>query len=216
MNTIHRDQLIHQLQWRYATKQFDPQRKISAADWLALEEALVLTPSSYGLQPWKFIVITDQAMKEKLVPVSWGQRQPADCSHFVVFAIQKDLDEADVDAHIRRIAEVRNVSVDSLAGFRDIVVGNIVKAMDATARNHWAERQVYIALGNFMTSAALLGIDTCPMEGIVPAQYNEILGLGKDGLGTVCAAAAGYRAAGDKYATARKVRFPKDEVIRLI
>jgi nitroreductase len=69
MNTIHRDQLIHQLQWRYATKQFDPQRKISAADWLALEEALVLTPSSYGLQPWEFIVITDQATKEKLVPV---------------------------------------------------------------------------------------------------------------------------------------------------
>ena len=78
MNTIHREQLVNQLHWRYATKQFDPQRKINAEDWAALEEALVLTPSSFGLQPWKFIVVTDQAVRGKLVPVSWGQRQPAD------------------------------------------------------------------------------------------------------------------------------------------
>ncbi|HTS16886.1 MAG TPA: NAD(P)H-dependent oxidoreductase [Verrucomicrobiae bacterium] len=216
MNTIHRDQLIHQLQWRYATKKFDPQRTIGAADWLALEEALVLTPSSFGLQPWEFIVVTDQAIREKLVPVSWGQRQPAECSHFVVFAIRKDLDEADVDAYLRRIAEVRKVSIESLAGHRDIMVNSVVKGMESAARNHWAECQVYIALGNFLTSAALLGIDACPMEGIVPARYDEILDLGKDGLATVCAAAAGYRAADDKYAALKKVRFPKDEVLRLI
>jgi nitroreductase len=213
MNTIHREQLVNQLHWRYATKQFDPQRKISAKDWAALEEALVLTPSSFGLQPWKFIVVTDQAVKEKLVPVSWGQRQPADCSHLVVFAIQKNLGEAEVEAFLKRFAEVRNVPLASLGGYRDIVVGSVIKGMDAAARNGWAERQVYIAVGNFLTSAALLGIDACPMEGIEPKKYDEILGLDKLGLSTVVVATAGYRAGGDKYATLPKVRFPKEQVI---
>lgn len=213
MNAIHREQLVNQLRWRYATKQFDPQRKISAEDWAVLEEALVLTPSSFGLQPWKFIVITDQAVKEKLVPASWGQRQPADCSHMVVFAIKKDLGEAEVDAFLTRVAEVRKVPVESLAGYRDIVVSSIVRGMDAATRNGWAERQVYIAVGNFVTSAAMLGIDACPMEGIVPAKYDEILGLEKLGLRTIVAAAAGYRAAGDRYAAQQKVRFPKEQVI---
>ena len=213
MNTIHREQLVHQLQWRYATKQFDPHRKIGAEDWEALEEALVLTPSSFGLQPWKFIVITNQAVKEKLVAASWGQRQPADCSHLVVFAVKKDLGEADVDAFLRRTAEVRNISVESLAGYRDMMVGSIITGLNGAARHGWAERQVYIAVGNFLTSAAVLGIDTCPMEGIVPAQYDEILGLDKLGLSTICAAAAGYRAATDKLAALKKVRFPKNQVI---
>lgn len=213
MNTIHREQLIHQLGWRYATKQFDPHREISAEDWSALEEALVLTPSSFGLQPWKLIVITNQAVKEKLVAASWGQRQPADCSHLVVFAIKRELGEAEIDAFLKRTAEVRNVPVESLAGYRDIMVGSIVKGLDDTARHGWAERQVYIAVGNFLISAALLGIDACPMEGMVPAQYNEILGLDKLGLSAICAAAAGYRAASDKYAVLKKVRFPKDQVI---
>jgi nitroreductase len=213
VNTIHREQLVHQLRWRYATKQFDPQRKINTEDWAALEEALVLTPSSFGIQPWKFIVITDPAVKEKLVSVSWGQRQPAGCSHFVVFAIQKNLGEAEIDAYVKRISEVRKVPVESLAGYRDIMVSSCVTGMDDATRNGWAERQVYIAVGNFLTSAALLGIDTCPMEGIVPAKYDEILGLDKLGLGTIVAAAAGYRAAGDKHASAPKVRFPKEQVI---
>ncbi len=208
-----RTQLLTQLRWRYATKQFDPQRKISAEDWAVLEEALVLTPSSFGLQPWKFIVITDPAVKEKLVPVSWGQRQPADCSHLVVFAVKKNLGEAEIDAFLKRIAEVRKVPVESLGNYRDMMVGSIVKGMDDAERNGWAEQQVYIAVGNFLTSAALLGIDACPMEGIEAGKYDEILGLDKLGLNTIVAAAVGYRSAGDKYAMAPKVRFPKEQVI---
>ena len=80
------DTLLQQLQWRYATKSFDPAKKISAADWSALEQALILTPTSYGFQPYRFVVITDQPTKEKLIPFSWNQKQPAECSHFVVFA----------------------------------------------------------------------------------------------------------------------------------
>jgi nitroreductase len=213
MNTIDHHRLIGQLNWRYATKQFDPRRKISSQDWTALEEALVLTPSSFGLQPWKFIIVTDPAVREKLVAASWGQRQVAEASHLVVFAIKKNLCEKDIDQHLDRLAQVRGVPRESLGGYRDIMVGSLVKRLDETRRNDWATRQVYIALGNFLTSAALLGIDACPMEGIEPAKYDEILGLNNHGLSAIVAAAAGYRAATDKYASARKVRFPRDQVL---
>jgi nitroreductase len=213
MNTIDRNQLIGQLNWRYATKQFDPQRKIGTEEWAALEEALILTPSSYGLQPWKFVVVADPAVRERLVPASWGQRQVAEASHFVVFAIKKNLSEQDVDDHLGRIAEVRGVPRESLGQYRDMMVGSIVKGRDEVRRNDWASHQVYIALGNFLTSAALLGIDACPMEGIEPAKYDEILGLNKKGLSAVVAAAAGYRATTDKYSLAKKVRFSRDQVL---
>lgn len=213
MNAISTEDLLTQLNWRYATKQFDPTRTISAQDWSALEESLVLTPSSFGLQPWKFIVVSDPAAREKLVPVSWGQRQVAEASHLVVFTIKTNLTEADIDAYMSRVAEVRQVNRDSLAGYRNMMVGSIVTGRDETARRGWASNQAYIALGNFLTSAALLGIDACPLEGIEPARYDEILGLSQQGLSTVVAAAAGYRATSDKYAGAKKVRFPKTEVL---
>jgi nitroreductase len=213
MNTIDRKQLIGQLNWRYATKQFDSQRKISADEWAALEEALVLTPSSFGLQPWKFVVVTDPAIRERLVPASHGQRQVADASHLVVFAIKKDLCERDIDSHLSRISEVRGVPREALGQYREMMVGSLIKRLDETERNAWAARQVYIALGNFLTSAALLGIDACPMEGVDPAKYDEILGLKKHGLSTVVAAPAGYRAATDKSSQAKKVRFTRDQVL---
>lgn len=213
MNKIDHSQLIGQLNWRYATKQFDPLRKISGHDWAALEEALVLTPSSCGLQPWKFVVVIDQATREKLVPASWGQRQVADASHLVVFAIKKNLSEQDVDAHISRISEVRGAPRESLTGFRDMMLGAIIKRFNDAERNTWAAKQVYIALGNFLTSAALLGVDACPMEGIDPAKYDEILGLDKLGLSTVVVAPAGYRAETDKFSQAKKVRFPREQVL---
>jgi nitroreductase len=208
--------LLAQLQWRYATKKFDPSRKIPAEDWRTLEDVLVLTPSSYGLQPWKFIVITDQATKAKLVPVSWGQQQVADCSHLVVFAIKKELSAGDVDRHIDQIAKVRGVPANSLASFRQMMVGDVVEGKRSKVVAEWAARQAYIALGSFMTSAALLGIDTCPMEGFEPPKYNEILGFPARGLHTAVVAVAGYRAADDKYATLAKVRFPAKEIIEHI
>jgi nitroreductase len=215
MNTkpVSNDTLLNQLRWRYATKQFDPTREISAADWGTLEESLVLTPSSFGLQPWRFIVVTDPATKEKLVPASWDQRQVADASHVVVFAIKKDVGVAEVDRYLSRMAQVRGVNADSLKGFRDVLVGFLAQPAEQFDVNVWSTRQAYIALGNFMTSAALLGIDTCPLEGIVPSQYDEILGLAAQGYQTVVVAAAGYRAASDKYATLPKVRFAPEEVI---
>ena len=212
MNKICPEQLINQLNWRYATKQFDPQRKISAQDWAVLEEALVLSPSSFGLQPWKFVVVSNPAVRAQLVPASWGQRQVADASHLVVFAVKKNLGEKDIDAFVSRIAEVRGVPRESLGDYRAMMTGGIIKGMDIPARNAWAIRQVYIALGIFLTSAALLGIDACPMEGIEPSKYDDLLGLAELGLNTVVVATAGYRAAADINATQKKVRFPKDEI----
>jgi len=174
---------------------------------------LVLTPSSFGLQPWKFVVVKDAALRERLVPVSWGQRQVADASHLVVFAIKRDLKEQDIDAFLNRITVVRGVSRESLGGYREMMVGSLLQGRDAGGRRNWAANQAYIALGNFLTSAALLGIDACPLEGIEAAKYDEIIGLGAQGLATVVVAAAGYRAAGDKYAGVPKVRFPKAEVL---
>jgi nitroreductase len=212
VNTIDRNQLISQLNWRYATKQFDAQRKISEQDWATLEEALVLSPSSYGLQPWKFIVVADPAVREKLVAASWGQRQPVDASHFIVFAVKKNIGEPDIDKFINRVVEVRNIPRESLAPYRDKIIGNLGRKSDAE-RQAWATKQVYLALGNFLTSAAVLGVDACPMEGIETAKYDEILGLDKLGFATCVAAAAGYRAVTDKYSQAKKVRFHRDEVL---
>ncbi len=215
MSTIASDQLLGQLQWRYATKQFDPQRKISPQDWAAIEDALQLTPSSGGLQPWRFIVVTDPAMRAKLQPASYGQAQIKDASHLVVFASKKNFSEADVDAFIRQTAAMRGVSVESLAPYRGMLVGGIVHSMDEKARDAWARNQAYIALGNLLTSSALLGIDACPMEGFDRTQYDEILGLNAQGLASAIAT-LGYRSATDKYANAPKVRFPKEQVFTRI
>ena len=203
-----------QLQWRYATKKFDATRKISAEDWRVLEQALVLSPSSCGMQPWKFFVVTDPAVKAQLPAVSWGQKQPHDCSHMVVLAQRKNADSTDVDRLITRTAEVRGANPTSLDGFRKMVIGSLLNpAIDI---NDWAARQVYIALGQFMACAAMMGIDTCPMEGIDPAKYDELLRIPAFGYTTCVGCAAGYRAVDDKYASLPKVRFPTPDVVTVI
>lgn len=216
MTPINRLQLLEQLNWRYATKQFDPTRKISAQDWAVLEEALLLTPSSGGLQPWNFIVVTDPAVRAKLLPASFGQAQITNASHLVVFASKKNFNESDVDAHIKHVAEVQGVSVEALAPLRGMLVGGIVQSMDEKARDAWARNQAYIALGNLLVSAAVLGIDACPMEGFDRARYDEILGLGAKGLASAAIATLGYRLPTDKYASAPKVRFPREQIFTRI
>jgi nitroreductase len=213
MHPVSTDTLLHALHWRYATKKFDPARRIPASDWHALEQALVLSPSSVGLQPWKFVIVTDPAMKARLRPAAWDQAQVVDCSHFVVLAVRKDLGADHVDRHIGRMAEVRGLAPESLAKFRQMITGNLDKARAEARLDIWQSHQVYIALGQFIASAALLGVDTCPMEGFEPAKFDEILGLGGTGYDSVVCCAAGYRAADDKYATTKKVRFKPDDVI---
>jgi nitroreductase len=213
MTPISPELLRERLEWRYATKQFDPNRKISPDVWTALEDALMLTASSGGLQPWAFVVITDSALRAKLQAASFNQPQIVDASHLVVFTSRTDVTEAHVDAHVARTAEVRGVKPDTLGGFRNMLVGGIVNAQSAPERKAWASRQTSIALGNLLTSAALLGVDACPMEGFVPAQFDEILGLKQMGLTSISLCALGYRLPTDPYAGAPKVRFPKHQVV---
>jgi len=206
--------VLRQLQWRYATKKFDPARKIAAEDWRSLEQALVHAPSSFGLQPWKFFVVSDPDLKAKLKTASWNQAQITDASHLVVFAIKKNLGAADVDRYLARIAEVRGVPLESLDGFKKMLLSSLSRPVEQV--NAWAQRQLYIALGFFLSAAAMLGIDACPMEGFQPEQYDEILGLSEMGYGATVLATAGYRAADDPYVKLAKVRYkPEDVVIHL-
>ncbi|WP_010586221.1 NAD(P)H-dependent oxidoreductase [Schlesneria paludicola] len=214
MKPVPNDVVERQLAWRYATKMFDPAKIISDENWQTLEQTLVLTPSSFGLQPWKFVVITNHEVRAKLKLASWHQAQIVDASHLVVFAIRKNLSVTDIDAYIARIAEVRGTTVDSLAGFRKMLVGTMSKPpIDI---NEWAARQVYIAIGFFMATAALMGIDVCPIEGFEPEKYDQILDLTSQGYSACVVAAAGFRSDADKYANLPKVRFRTDDVIQRI
>ncbi len=212
MNPISTDHLLEQLRWRYAVKSFDPDRKISAETWSALEETLVLSPSSWGLQPWKFIVITDQATKDALVGASYGQPQVAACSHLLVIASKLSVSEADVDRYIDRAKEIQGDS-EALDGLRSIIVSDIVNGPRSADVQGWAKLQCYIALGNVMTAAAMVGVDTCPMEGFVAAKYDEVLGLAAKGLTTAVLCPVGYRSGDDKYAAKKKVRFPVEDLV---
>jgi len=209
-------QLLDALQWRYATKVFDATKKIPAEVWGALEQSLVLTPTSYGLQPYHFLVVQDAAKRAALLPNSWGQKQVVDCSHFVVFTARTEMKEADVDRFVKRSAEVRGVPAESLAAYRGMMLGDVVNGPRGKIAHEWAARQCYIALGNLMTAAAVLGVDACPMEGINPPEYDKILGLAGTGYKTVVALALGYRAASDKYASLAKIRYETSELVKVV
>ena len=209
-------QLLAALNWRYATKAFDAVKKIPADTWQTLEQALVLTPTSYGLQPYKFLVISNPAKRAELLPHSWGQKQVVDCSHYVVFTARTDMKKADVDKLIARISSVRGVPAESMTPYWNMMSGDVVNGPRGKAAHEWAARQAYIALGNLMTCAAMLGVDACPMEGLVPAEYDKVLNLNGSGYATVVACALGYRSAADKYASLAKVRYETEDLVQII
>ncbi len=230
MGKVEPADLVHALQWRYATKKFDPTRKVPEATWKAIEQAAIFAPSSYGLQPWKFVVVTDQAMKQKASEAAYNQPQPRDCSHLVVFASRKGVGAGDVEKYMARIAQVRGVPRDSLNGFADAINGTIKSlggglggslggALGAEggggAADVWCSRQTYIALGFLVLACASLGVDACPMEGLDRGAYDKLFGLDRLGYQSLAMAAVGYRAPGDEAAGKAKVRFEaKDVVLR--
>ncbi|PSN12199.1 NAD(P)H-dependent oxidoreductase [filamentous cyanobacterium CCT1] len=207
------DQIVQQLNWRYATKQFDPNRKIPDDAWSVLEQSLVLSPSSFGLQPWKFFVVRNPDLRQQLRDHAWGQAQVTDASHLVVLAIKKNIGIPEVDQFVERMAAVRNVPQETLVNYGGMVKGFLAEPPYPITMESWATRQVYIALGFLMYSAAMLGIDTCPLEGFDPAKFDELLQLPSQGYSAVVLCAAGYRAADDKYADLPKVRYPAETVI---
>ncbi len=210
--SISAPELIDALNFRYATKAFDPEKKIPTETWEAIEQSLALTPSSFGLQPWKFLVIDSVEIREKLKAASWGQGQVSDASHMVVLTARTDLKQEDIDSWIARLSDVQGTPLESLAGLSG-VISSFSGGMSVPEKQAWNTRQLYIALGQLMTVAAVMGIDSCPLEGISPAEYDEILGLKDSGYATAVGCALGYRSADDKYSSAPKARFPLKQVV---
>lgn len=216
MPAISTSDLLRKLNWRYAVKKFDPSKKIPEEIWKTLEEVLILSPSSFGLQLWKFIVIQNADIRKKLTPLSWNQKQVEDCSHFVVFCHRTDVTDQDILAYAERMRSVRGLSPEQVEGYVKRVREDVVVGPRYAWAKEWMARQTYIALGNFMTSAALLGVDTCPMEGLEPEKYDRVLGLEEDGYQTVMACAAGYRHPDDRFQSMKKVRYSAEKVVTYI
>jgi nitroreductase len=212
MTNLTPSDLVANLQWRYATKSFTS-RQIPAADWDALQEALRLTPTSFGLQPYKFLVIEDPTLRAQLRGHSWNQAQVTDASRFVVFLASNSFSAADVDHLIQATATARGTTTESLVGYRDMMVKSLIESIDDQARYVWAIKQTYIALGNLMTAAAAMGIDACPIEGIDAGKYDEILKV--EGYKTQMVLALGYRSQDDKYASLPKVRYCREELFEV-
>ena len=199
------------LSWRYATKKFDLAKKITAIQLDQLLEVLRFSPSSFGLQPWKFIVIQNPELRKKLRAHAWDQAQITDSDTLIVFCVLKSMDEEYVKHYVDRIAQVRSVTKESILGYEQTMVDSL-KGMSPETISQWMKKQVYIALGFFLNECAHHKIDACPMEGFDPQKFDEVLELSKEGLESVVLCAIGYRADDDHYAELQKVRFNENEV----
>jgi nitroreductase len=202
---------IKNANWRYATKKFDATKKVSSEDFQILKEAVRLSASSYGLQPYKVIFVENPELRAQLQPVSWGQSQIVDASHLLVFANITDFGDTQIDAHINNIAATRGLPTDALQGYGDFMKSKIT-SLSEEKRNVWTSKQTYIALTNLLNAAAELGIDVTPMEGFEPEKYNEILGLTELGLNASLVATIGYRDAADDTQNYAKVRKSNEEL----
>lgn len=197
--------------WRYATKKFDSSKKISTEDLNTLKEAIRLSSSSYGLQPYQVIIVENPELRAKLLAAAYGQSQVVDASHLIIFANELNVGDDAIDKYIRRIGVTRDIPVESLAGFGSYMKGTINNLAE-DAKNIWASKQTYLALGNLLNAAAELKIDVTPMEGFNPAQVNEILELDKLGLNASLMATIGYRHVEDATQHQKKVRKSNEEL----
>ncbi|MFZ4679840.1 MAG: NAD(P)H-dependent oxidoreductase [Flavobacterium sp.] len=202
---------IKNANWRYATKKFDATKKISKQDLETLKEAIRLSASSFGLQPYKVLIVENPELRTKLQPAAWGQSQIVDASHLIVFANITNFGETEIDLSIANLTETRGLPADSLKGYGDFMKSKIV-TLPEDVRNTWASKQTYLALGNLLNAASELKIDVTPMEGFEPTQVNEILGLGKLGLNATLLATIGYRHEEDATQHYAKVRKSNEEL----
>ncbi|MFY7740590.1 MAG: NAD(P)H-dependent oxidoreductase [Flavobacterium sp.] len=204
-------QFIKDANWRYATKKFDATKKISSEDLASLKEAIRLTASSYGLQPYKVIIVENPDLRAQLQPVSWGQSQIVDASHLLVFANIINFGEKEIDTTINNMATTRNLPLEALQGYGDFMKSKLI-SLPEDVKNTWTSKQTYLALGNLLNAAAELKIDVTPMEGFEPEKYNEILGLEKLGLNASLVATIGYRHEEDATQHYAKVRKSEEEL----
>lgn len=207
--------IIEDLNWRYATKVFDSSKEVREKDLETILEAFRLSASSFGLQPWKLFVVSDTEKKQALLEHSWYQKQVVDAPYHLVFARNDTDNNTLVQEFIDDIATTRNVATDTLEEYKQMMLG-FLSRMSPEEKNTWANKQIYIALGNLMTVLAEMRIDSCAMEGIIPNKYDEILGIKEKWFSTVVALPIGYRSAEDKYSELAKVRFSVEKVTEMI
>ena len=200
------------LEWRYSTKRFDQSKPVLEDQVTKILELTNLSATSYGMQPYKMVVIKNQNLKQKLVDSSYGQSNIGDSSHLIVFAARTDIDEVFIDNYVEHIAEQRDISVESLSSYKKMLLNYISKKDDA-AIFRWVADQIYISLGTFLIACASEKIDACPIGGFIPKAYDEILKLEKYNLKSVVVAVIGYRHEDDKYQHRAKVRKPLNEMV---
>ncbi len=208
-------EFIKQLNWRYATKLFDASKKVEESDIALLEEAIRLAPSSYGFQPFKVFVITDQSFKQKLLPITHNKVQVVDASHLFVFCAQLAFTDEQVDNYLHLKAHTQKIDFDSLKKYGDFMKGRLKEKSPETMK-HWTAKQTYLALGNLINACAILAIDACPIEGFESDKYDKLLGLENIGLTTTVLAAVGYRSQEDKNQHLPKVRKAKEDLFLYI
>ncbi|MGL5111729.1 MAG: NAD(P)H-dependent oxidoreductase [Flavobacterium sp.] len=197
--------------WRYATKKFDASKKISNDDLNILKEAIRLSASSYGLQLYKVFIIENPALRAQLQPSAWGQSQITEASHLFVFANQTTVGSEDIEGYLKTAEHLRSLPEGALNGYGDFMKGNLLNLAD-DSKKVWTAKQTYLALANLMNAAAALKIDTTPMEGFDPIQFNTILGLDKLNLNAALVAAVGYRHEEDETQHYIKVRKATDDL----
>jgi nitroreductase len=202
---------IENQNWRYATKKFDATKRISTEDLETLKEAIRLSTSSYGLQPYKVFIIEDPAIREALKPASWNQSQITEASQLVVFANYTKLDETVIDNYIERISKTREVPTEAIQGYGDFMKSKIL-GLTPEQQAIWTSKQTYLALGNLINAAAELKIDATPMEGFEPEKYNDVLNLNALNLNASLVATIGYRHEEDANQHVKKVRKSKEEL----
>jgi len=207
--------LIDSLKWRYATKKFDPNKKVSDADLATIKEAIQLTATSYGLQLYKVLVIEDAETREKLKPAAWGQGQITDASQLFVFCAYTSVTPEMIDEYLQLKSDTQGMKVEDLKGYGDFMKGALGK-LSPEMQQAWNAKQVYIALGNLLAACGELKVDACPMEGFDPAQFDEILGLKEKGLTASVLATVGYRSDEDKTKDAPKVRKSQEDLFETI
>jgi nitroreductase len=197
--------IIDSLNWRYATKKFDINKIVSEEKLSLLKKAFSLTPTSYGLQPVKLVVVRDKKIQNELVPHSYNQGQVEQASHLLIICIENIIDEAYIRAYFENEKKIRGTSDEVVNSFRSYLINSFSSKNENEIRE-WATKQAYITLGNLLTVCALEQIDSCPMEGFVPEKYNELLDLKSKGLSAVLVLPIGYRSNDDVFSSFKKVR----------
>jgi nitroreductase len=197
--------------WRYATKKFDTTKKVSTEDLETLKEAIRLSSSSYGLQPYKVLIIENPAIREQLKPVSWGQTQITDASQLIVFVNETKITEESIDAYVKNMSETRAIPAESLQGYSDFMKSKLL-SLSEEQTTIWTAKQSYLALANLLNAAAELKIDVTPIEGFESEKYNQILNLTEKGLNASVVATIGYRHEEDATQHYKKVRKSTNEL----